>query len=266
MAALKETDLYAPVKKLLEEQGYTVRAEVDRCDLVAVRGGEPPVIVELKQRFALSLVYQGIERQRITDVVYLAVAAPTGGKAWAIWNRKHGAALQLCRRLGLGLMTVDARNPCAPQVDVHLDPAPYAPRKSRARREHLLGEFARRVADHNVGGSHARPIMTAYRQDALRCAHCLANNGPLRAVAVRRHTCAASAAPIPQRNVYGWFERVERGVYRLTPRGGTALDSFSEILTAFTALDAAAQPAAHGMGVTPHDVSTASPQPNSGSH
>jgi hypothetical protein len=90
MAALNETDLYAPVKKLLEEQGYTVRAEVDRCDLVAVRGGEPPVIVELKQRFALSLVYQGIERQRITDVVYLAVAAPTGrailGKRQARWT------------------------------------------------------------------------------------------------------------------------------------------------------------------------------------
>jgi hypothetical protein len=150
--------------------------------------------------------------------------------------------------------------------NVHLDPAPYSPRKSRVRREHLLGEFARRVADHNVGGSHARPIMTAYRQDALRCAHCLANNGPLRAVAVRRHTCVANAARILQRNVYGWFERVERGVYRLTPRGGTALDSFSEILTAIIASDGAAEPAANGTGVTPHDVCTASPQPNSGSH
>jgi hypothetical protein len=48
MAVLNETDLYVPVKKLLEEQGYTVRAEVDRCDLLAVRGGEPPAIVELK--------------------------------------------------------------------------------------------------------------------------------------------------------------------------------------------------------------------------
>ena len=91
MTALNETDLYAPVKKLLEEQGYTVRAEVDRCDLVAVRGDEPPVIVELKQRFALSLVYQGIERQRITDAVYLAVAAPTGGKAKGVQLDKQGS-------------------------------------------------------------------------------------------------------------------------------------------------------------------------------
>jgi hypothetical protein len=58
MAVLNETDLYAPVKKLLEEQGYTVRDEVDRCDLVALRSAEPRVIVELKRRFALSLVYQ----------------------------------------------------------------------------------------------------------------------------------------------------------------------------------------------------------------
>jgi hypothetical protein len=50
MAMLNETDLYAPVKKLLEEQGYTVRAEIDRCDLVAVQGGQPPVIYELKRR------------------------------------------------------------------------------------------------------------------------------------------------------------------------------------------------------------------------
>jgi hypothetical protein len=77
--------------------------------------------------------------------------------------------------------------------------------------------------------------MTAYRQDALRCAHCLAGNGPMRAAAVRRHTSVASAARILQRNVYGWFERVERGVYRVTPRGRTALDSFSEMLTAITA-------------------------------
>jgi hypothetical protein len=55
MAVLNEIDLYAPVKELLEQQDYTVKGEVDRCDLAAVRGAEPPVIVELKRRFALSL-------------------------------------------------------------------------------------------------------------------------------------------------------------------------------------------------------------------
>ena len=34
---------------------------------------------------------------------------------------------------------------------------------------------------------------------------------------------APDAASILQRNVYGWFERVERGVYRLTEPGEMAL-------------------------------------------
>ena len=44
-----ETSLYAPVKTLLESQGYEVKAEVRGCDVVAVRGDEAPVIVELKR-------------------------------------------------------------------------------------------------------------------------------------------------------------------------------------------------------------------------
>ena len=43
-----ETSLYAPVKAFLEAQGYQVKAEVRHCDVVARRGDEPPVIVELK--------------------------------------------------------------------------------------------------------------------------------------------------------------------------------------------------------------------------
>lgn len=53
MAGPRETDLYPPVKAFLEAQGYVVKAEVARCDVVAVRGDEPPVVVELKTRFNL---------------------------------------------------------------------------------------------------------------------------------------------------------------------------------------------------------------------
>lgn len=45
---MKETDLYPPVKRYLEGPGYTVKGEVDDCDVVAVRRGEEPVVVELK--------------------------------------------------------------------------------------------------------------------------------------------------------------------------------------------------------------------------
>ncbi len=45
-----ETTLYAPVKRYLEALGFTVKGKVCGCDLVVLRGGEPPIVVigELK--------------------------------------------------------------------------------------------------------------------------------------------------------------------------------------------------------------------------
>jgi len=36
---MKESDLYQPLKRFLELQGYDVKGEVQDCDVVAVRGG-----------------------------------------------------------------------------------------------------------------------------------------------------------------------------------------------------------------------------------
>ena len=45
-----ETALYLPVKRFLEKLGFTVKGEIGGCDLVALSGGEPPIVVigELK--------------------------------------------------------------------------------------------------------------------------------------------------------------------------------------------------------------------------
>ena len=61
---------------LSRTQGYEVKGEVRGCDLVARRGDEPPVIVELKLRFNLALVLQGIDRLALSERVYLAVPRP----------------------------------------------------------------------------------------------------------------------------------------------------------------------------------------------
>ena len=109
------------------------------------------------------------------------------------------------------------------------DPAPYTPRKNRRKAGRLLGEHARRVGDPNRGGSSTKvPMMTAYRQAALRCAASLAANGPMK-VATLRMTCdAPNAASILRDDFYGWFERVERGVYTLTPKGWRGLQLYNE--------------------------------------
>jgi hypothetical protein len=41
-----------------------------------------------------------------------------------------------------------------------------------------------------------------------------------------------AAAPILQRNVYGWFARVGRGTYGLTDIGEQALNRFAEAVAA----------------------------------
>ena len=216
---MKEADLYAPVKDLLEGQGYTVKGEITECDLVALRGDEAPVIVELKTSFTLSLVMQGVARQAISDWVYVAVPPIKGRK-------KIQQVMGLCKRLGLGLMTV--RLEPSAFVEVALDPAPYQPRQKARRKSRLLREFARRVGDPMAGGStRARPGMTAYRQDALRCAAFL-KAGPARARDVASKTGVAKARDLLYRDVYGWFERVSTGVYALTSKGTQALDTWTD--------------------------------------
>ena len=215
-----EAALYAPVKAFLEKLGYAVKGEVRGCDLVACRGDEAPLIVELKLRFSLALVLQGIDRLALSERVYLAVPRAQ--------LRRGRLVRKLCRRLGLGLIAVGSRG----AVDVLAEPGPYKPRPAAARVLRLADEFARRIGDPNVGGSARMPLVTAYRQDALRCAHALAEAGPMRLAALRAAAGVESAAPILQRNVYGWFARVARGTYALSEAGREALTRFAEVMAA----------------------------------
>jgi len=156
----RETDLYAPVKSFLQGQGYVVKGEIGAVDVVAVRGEEEPVLVELKLGFSLALVHQGLARQKVSDLVYLAIPKPPKAKALKDNTR-------LCRQLGLGLLTVRLRDGF---VEPLADPAPFIPGKSPKRKARLLREFARRVGDPNKGGATKVGIITSYRQDPLKCA------------------------------------------------------------------------------------------------
>jgi hypothetical protein len=205
-----EVALYPPVKALLEAQGYDVKGEIGACDVLAVRGDEPPVVVELKGSFSLALVLQGVDRLALTDAVYLAVGA---------WPKRQAEVRRLCRRLGLGLIVVsDGR------AEVIEDPLPYRPRRDPRRVSRLLREHQRRVGDPMPGGSSRRPVMTAYRQQALRCARLL-EGGPMAIRAMRPLADVPNAGAILRDDVYGWFERVARGTYALTPVGRAALEA-----------------------------------------
>ncbi|MEM6462914.1 MAG: DUF2161 family putative PD-(D/E)XK-type phosphodiesterase [Pseudomonadota bacterium] len=221
MSRLSETDLYAPVKALLEGQGYEVKGEIGMADIVAMRASEAPVIVELKCALSLSLIHQAIDRQSLTDAVYVAVPRKPG-RAFAARMRNN---VKLCRRLGLGLMTVRARDG---HVDVHCDPAPYRPRPNKRRKDRLIREFSRLVGDPNTGGSTRKRLVTAYRQDALRCLSLLNQLGPTKAASVARETGVSAARRLMADNHYGWFERLKTGIYGVSACGQRALSDYAE--------------------------------------
>ncbi len=211
---MKESDLYPPLKRFLESQNYEVKGEVQDCDAVAVRGKEAPVVVELKLSLNLDVILQAVERLSLTPKVYIGV--PEKCKTL---KRRRKRIIKLLRMLGLGLLAIEPDRETG-SVDVLLDPGEYRPRKSKYRQERLLGEFMKRVGDPNLGGSDNRKgIMTAYRQRALAMARFLQKQGPTKASQVARTLGEPKAREILYRDVYGWFDRVSRGVYELSPRG-----------------------------------------------
>jgi hypothetical protein len=213
----RETSLYAAVKRHLEALGYVAKGEICGCDIVGIRPGEPPfvVITELKLGLSLELILQGVDRLAAADEVWLAVLATRRGRD------RDRRAHKLCRLLGFGLLAVD---PARQAVEVLAEPAPYRPRSDAKRRGRLVREHQRRQGDPTEGGSSRRPILTAYRQRALACASALAT-GPASTRAL--WPIAPDASAILLRNVYGWFERESRGVYRLTAAGQAALQQWS---------------------------------------
>lgn len=209
-----ETSLYSPVKGFLEGLGFVVKGEIGGCDLVALSDHSPPIVVicELKLKFNLELVLQGVDRMAVSDEVWLAACMSARGK-----GRESDARFRnLCRRLGLGLLGILPNG----EVQILITPAAPAPRRNPRRRSRLIEEHRRRRGDPVAGGGSRSPIMTAYRQEALSCAAALAD-GPKRPRDLKAER--PNASRILLNNVYGWFTRVDRGIYDLTDAGREAL-------------------------------------------
>jgi len=229
-----ETSLYLPVKRFLETLGFDVKGEICGCDLVALRGDDAPVVVvgELKLSFNLDLVLQGVDRTPASDEIWLAVRSSKRGRG----REQDPRARRLCRLLGFGLLGVSP----AGHVEILVEPGPWRPRRDSRRRSKLVEEHRRRQGDPVLGGGSRSPIMTAYRQQALACAAAL-SAGPLRPRDIK--AAVPDAPKILLRNVYGWFVRVERGLYDLTDLGKAALMRWP---------NRSASPTGHAMAAEPN--------------
>jgi len=234
--SILETDLFEPVRAYLEAQGYTVRAEVKDCDITA-RKDDDLVIVELKRHFSTDLLIQATERQRISDSVYVAIPAPANMGRKSRWP----GITRVLRQLELGLIIVSLDGP-SPRVEVVFHPTPYQRRKRKRARRAVIEEMAMRSGNYNMGGSTGKRLITAYRENAIHIACCLDAFGPMQPRQLRAMNTGPKTLTILSSNFYGWFQRVDRGVYTVTAAGRDALDEYPELITQYRALIADQEP------------------------
>ncbi|MDR2945968.1 MAG: DUF2161 family putative PD-(D/E)XK-type phosphodiesterase [Candidatus Adiutrix sp.] len=212
---LKETDLYPPLKAWLEAGGYTVHAEVGGCDVAAQKGGEL-ILIEMKRAVNLDLLLQVTRRQEAEAAVYAAVPAPKlRSKRWQQLTR-------LLKRLEAGLLLVHMDS-ALPRVEVVFHPLPYTQPKPKAAARALLREMNGRSLSLNTGGGNRQKLMTAYRESALAVAAALERTGPTAPKTLRLNGAPKTTQSILTGNHYGWFERLGKALYALTPAGTAAL-------------------------------------------
>ena len=221
---MKETDLYLPLKKFLEKQGYEVKAEVENCDIVAVKvpvaneKAQPPTIIELKLSLNLEVILQAVDRLTLSPVVYIGVPNSCG----ALKKAKRKRILKLLKMLGIGLVAI---NPKRKTVEIVVGRTSYQPRQSKPRQQWLIDEFEARAGDPNLGGASTKAgRMTAYKQQAIEIAYYLSTNGATKASDIAKILKAPKSRAIVYDNHYGWFQNVTRGVYDLSDLGKTLLN------------------------------------------
>ncbi|AYD03188.1 DUF2161 family putative PD-(D/E)XK-type phosphodiesterase [Neorhizobium sp. NCHU2750] len=210
-----ETSLYLPVKQFLEQAGYSVKGEIGGCDIVGISEGDPTVMVvcELKLSFNLELILQAVDRATAADEVWIAARVSAKGRGREADKRYR----DLCRRLGIGMLGVSDGG----EVSILVSSVSPMPRSNPKRRTKLIKEHRKRQGDPARGGSTKVPIMTAYRQQALACASAL-TDGPLRPRDLK--TITDKAGQILRDNYYGWFEKIDKGVYALSDDGIRAVE------------------------------------------
>jgi len=219
---LKEIDLYKPLKLYLENEGYTIRSEVKNADIVGVKN-EQMIIVEMKMSFNLKLVYQLLERQRLTDDVYAAVPVTYKSRR----SQSFKSMVKLLKRLSVGLIVVyDKKEGLV--VEKIFDPKLNRYNRSHVKERSLKYEFENRSGDFNTGGSVGKKIITVYREKAIQVGCLLEAEGTMRLKDIRKRIGDSKVNTILQKNHYGWFLRLDRGMYTLDKNALNEIKKFDQ--------------------------------------
>lgn len=223
-----EVDLYEPIKKYFTELGYAVYGEVKDCDVVALKEKEL-IVIELKLTINITLLIQATKRQRMTDQVFIAIPKPKERLRSGKWRD----LFHLVRRLELGLIFVTFEEEIV-RAKVVIQPGPFNRTKSmqlsKKRKSSLLKEIEGRSGDFNIGGSYQTELISAYKESSIHIACCLKKYGELSPKKLKEMGTGEKTATILSKNYYGWFDRVQRGVYVISEQGHSALDLYPTLV------------------------------------
>lgn len=227
---MTEKDLYPPVRNLFEKRGYTVNAEVKDCDMTAVKDDEF-IIVELKRNLTVTLLGQGLKRQRTGADVFIAVPKP---KQYSL--KKFRSVFSVIKKLELGLIFVSLRGEHS-FAEIVFEPKPFTfMRKDTQKRREIMDEINGRTIETNTGGVTGTKIITAYTEKCIHIACMLDMYGEMSAAEVRKKGGADNAYNILKMNVYGWFEKTGRGIFKITEKGRLDLMEYPELERYYTEL------------------------------
>ena len=217
---LQETDLYQPIKNHLVQLGFEVKGEIKDCDIVA-RKDDLVIVIELKLSLNITLLLQAIDRFTLADIVYIAIP-----KQCTLYKKQSKQIKKLIKRLGIGLIIVDIQ-PTEQYVEIVFDPQDYTPRKNKRKQTALLKEFEQRIGDTQKGGStRSKAGLTAYRQRCIRVAEFLLAQPIAKGAEIKKAIDEPQATQFLSNDYYGWFEKIDRGLYQLSEKGKIELPNW----------------------------------------
>ncbi len=213
---MKEYELFPILKDYFINQGYKVNAEVKDCDMTAVRGDEL-LIVEMKTSLNITVLYQALERKKLSPNVYIAIPRPKRDYRKLKLKMKN-----LVSKLDLGLIVVDVVNKGLEViVQPQVNPTQYINSKKKTK---LLTEINNRSVDENVGGKNRTKVLTAYKELGIALCVVIKKEGQVNTKTLReKYGFDPKTTGYLHKNVFRWYKKVGTATYELSKEGEEAL-------------------------------------------
>ncbi len=214
---MKEFEMFPMLKNYFEIQGYKINAEVKGCDLTASKDDEL-IIVEMKTSLNITLLYQAMDRKKLTPNVYIAVPKPKRKLHTNINKMKN-----ILTKLQIGLLIVDV---VAKDVFCYCTPETDNTKINYKKKAKLIKEIGSRNVDENVGGVNKTKILTGYKEKGISLCCALNIEGIANTKTLReKYGFENDATTYLNANFFGWFDKVDRATYTLSNEGKKVIKS-----------------------------------------